>query len=256
MGSPRFIENKSSSDEELLASSRSGSSSAFAELWMRHAPAALLVARRFAFSDAEDMVSQAFEEIWEQLGRGVGPRTHFRAYLFTTVRNMSAREYRRKMRSMEAHAQTGSFATPGAGDDYERSVAATQAFTAFQELPVRWQLCLWLLDVEGYPRVQVAEHLGITPNALSVLLKRAREGLRLQWLRSHLPSSRGDQHCDKASLLPAFILGKTSRAKHNEVEAHLNICFSCKDVEADLRHWNGGITNRSPVQVDSLLKNA
>lgn len=256
MDSPRVIENRSPSDEELLAASRSGSSSAFAELWIRHAPAALLIARRLAFSDAEDMVAQAFEEIWEQLGRGLGPRTHFRAYLFTTVRNMSAREYRRKVQSIEAHAQTVDFANPGAGDDYERAVAARQAFTVFLELPERWQICMWLLEVEGFPRVQVAEHLGITPNAVSVLLRRAREGLRLQWLRSQLPPMREGQHCARASLLPAFVLGKTSRAKRDEVEAHLLVCFSCKDVEADLRHWIGDITSRSAVQGDALLRDA
>jgi DNA-directed RNA polymerase specialized sigma24 family protein len=58
---------------------------------------------------------------------------------------------------------------PGDREDVER---------AFRGLPVRWQRVLWQLEVEGRRPRELAVELGMTPNAVSALGKRARAGLR------------------------------------------------------------------------------
>ena len=79
-------------DAELLLAAREGDQTSFAELYDRHAAAALVVARQYTDSaqDAEDVVADAFTAVWSTLLRGSGPQEAFRAYLFTVVRRVAA----------------------------------------------------------------------------------------------------------------------------------------------------------------------
>ncbi len=49
---------------------------------------------------------------------------------------------------------------------------------AFQALPARWRRVLWQLEVEGRRPRDLADELGMTPNAVAALGMRARAGLR------------------------------------------------------------------------------
>ena len=60
-------------DVALIAASRTGEQTAYAELWRRHREAALRTARPLARSDAEDVVAEAFASIWIQIRNGQGP---------------------------------------------------------------------------------------------------------------------------------------------------------------------------------------
>src|SRR5688500_5539781 len=72
------------SEEELLARVRAGDRQALAELYDAHRPLAELLARRTCRPcDADDVVSEAFAKIIDQIERGRGPLVSFRAYLVT-----------------------------------------------------------------------------------------------------------------------------------------------------------------------------
>ena len=77
------------SDPELITRVRAGDRSAFGELYRRHSGPATTLARQFARSAAEsdDLVSESFARVLDNLLSGKGPDTAFRAYLFTTIRN-------------------------------------------------------------------------------------------------------------------------------------------------------------------------
>ena len=80
------------SDAELIARLRSGDNTAYETLWQRHVGAALRLGHRIAPGDAADLVSDAFLAVYDRIRvQGAGPDTHFRAYLFTTMRNMAVR---------------------------------------------------------------------------------------------------------------------------------------------------------------------
>ena len=80
------------SDAELIARLRSGDNTAYETLWQRHVGAALRLGHRIAPGDAADLVSDAFHAVNDRIRvQGAGPDTHFRAYLFTTMRNMAVR---------------------------------------------------------------------------------------------------------------------------------------------------------------------
>src|SRR5918999_3733214 len=78
-------------DSELLDQARHGDEAAFTELYVRHQPAALRLARTYSrLGDPDDLVNGAFERVLSALRRGSGPTEAFRAYLFVTLRRLAA----------------------------------------------------------------------------------------------------------------------------------------------------------------------
>ena len=78
-----------STDAELIARTRAGDESAYADLYRRHHKAARAAAWCLTHSsvDTKDVVGEAFTQILSVLRRGLGPEEAFRPYLLTCVRN-------------------------------------------------------------------------------------------------------------------------------------------------------------------------
>ena len=181
------------SDGELIEAVRHGSTEAYATLYERHVAAAHNMARQVAKSQAEadDLVSEAFAKVLDALRSGRGPSTAFRAYLLTSLRHVAydrTKRDRRLQLADDVTAVSGADVsvpfTDTALDGLERSLAAK----AFARLPERWQTVLWHIEIEGQSPSQVAPLLGLTPNGVSALAYRAREGLRQAYLQVHLSS--------------------------------------------------------------------
>ena len=157
------------------------------ELYQRHVNAANRLARQLARgSDADDLVSEAFTKVMLLLQAGQGPDVAFRAYLLTAVRRLHVDRVRGEARLTTSDDMTAF--DPGipfqdtAVDQFESGAAAR----AFASLPERWQLVLWHLEVEGQKPADIAPLLGMSPNSVSALAYRAREGLRQAFLSAHL----------------------------------------------------------------------
>lgn len=166
-------------DAVLLAQLRAGDIDAFATLYRRHEPAARRYARRLAPGFTDDVVAEAFTASLAAIERGHGPVDQFRPYLFTAVRRQAGRAYQR----LSASGADGSADQPeevdflgGVESDHP------EVETAFAALPARWRQVLFLIEVEGRPIHEVADDLGLSANATSALLYRAKRGLRQAYL--------------------------------------------------------------------------
>lgn len=241
----RDVEGYSStSDLELLEAVRSGGDRAYGVLFERHASAARRMALQLGGTgiEADDLVAEAFAQVLAKLREGKGPTEAFRAYLLTAVRNCAYMQFRRD-RNVEF---VGEYRESGqAGDDLpatavvrdeERSTVAR----AFQRLPERWQAVLWHTEVEGQPAAQVAPLFGLTPNAVSALAYRAREGLRQEYLAVHLPLV-GDDCREVVSLLAAWVRAKAPATDRACVEAHMARCGRCRALADELAELNGSL---------------
>lgn len=224
------------SDAELIARVRAGDDRGFEELWRRHIAAALRLAHRLAPNRPEDLASEAFIALYQQLTvAGNGPKENFRAYLFTSMRNLSYRWNRE-----EAQLKFGDHhETVDQESDalfiLEREATAGELFSAFTALPERWQRVLWLSEVERAKRADIAGELGLKPNAVSALLRRARNGLRLQWLTVQVPERLRSDSAHIARDLPALITKQKTEASKPDIRAHLTVCAECRSLETDLR---------------------
>ncbi len=223
------------SDAELIALLRGGDTDAYETLWSRHVAAALTLARRIAPEDAEDLVSDAFMAVYDQIRvRGNGPEAHFRAYLFTIIRNLAARTFTaRSQVILDPEADT--ISDVDGLSVIEEDDEAALLLQSFRALPARWQRVLWLSEVENAKRSEIAKELRIGLNAVSALHRRARAGLRTQWLLARTPADLRDDPAHVASQLPSVLVGTASEEERERISAHLEGCERCAWLEADLR---------------------
>lgn len=235
MGDTNEPPSADTTDAELLSRLRDGDTEAYTELWRRHIQAALRVGRIVAPGQAEDLVSESFLAAYNQIvNRGNGPESTFRAYLFTTMRNTASR-WRQAGRLVDTDPDLDSIELEDGLSWVEDRAEAAELLAAFKDLPERWQRVLWLSEVEEAGRGAIAAELGIKPNAVSALLKRAKQGLRLSWLSHQVPEQLRNNPEHVAHLLPPLILRETRDARPPELHAHLESCGQCAEVEADLR---------------------
>lgn len=165
-------------DSELVAAARRGDTSAIPTLFRRHHQSLLKVAGRATLCqpDAEDAVSDAFLGLLGALDRGCGPTTHVWAYLATSVRRAAARSARQRQRTSEPQLLAGQ------GDLESKVVEHLAIRQAFANLPARWRTVLWLVEVEGLSRYEVAPIMGTSACAIAMTASRARGQMRAEYL--------------------------------------------------------------------------
>ncbi|WP_165375463.1 sigma-70 family RNA polymerase sigma factor [Sanguibacter massiliensis] len=247
------------SDAELITAVRRGDTAAFGVLFARHSAAATAVARRYLpESDADDAVAGAFEKVLGVLNAGKGPDVAFRAYLFTVVRRGAVEMLERGRRAAptdddrvfeSAVGPLASSEDPALKGFEDRTVAR-----AFQALPERWRSVLWYTDIEGVSPAEVAPALGMTPNAVSALAYRAREGLRQAYLQAHLADVADDDACARMNAqLGAYVRGGLSRREATRGEAHLEDCGRCRAVALELGDLAAGMRATVAPLVVGLL---
>lgn len=223
------------SDAELLRELRDGEHDAYVVLWERHIGAALRYARRMFPSRAEDLASESFLAIYQQVTTaGGGPEFAFRSYLKAVIRNISIR-WRKEANRFDDTVEPDAVDFRDALSLVERESNANELLGAFQELPERWQKVLWLSEVAEVARPEIARELGIKPNAVSALHRRARSGLKLQWLTRQVPVLLRDDESHAAHLLPRYLTEPDDQILALEVTTHLETCGMCSDLLVSLR---------------------
>lgn len=233
----------SSSDADLIAAARLSDARAYGILYERHAPAANQLARQIVrrSADVDDVVAETFARVLGAIRRGSGPSVAFRPYLLTAVRRVAfdqSRGDRDQIPTDHAHI-------PEPGEPFIDPVLArlenSLVTRAFMALPERWSAVLWHTEIEQARPAEVARLLGISPNSVSALSYRAREGLRQAYLQMHL-SSRTRLECKPvAGKLGAHVRGGLSRRDARQVDTHLNGCRDCTEAHAELASINGSL---------------
>jgi len=238
-------------DPALLALVRSGNAQAYGVLFDRYHGAAMRLARRHCRSwDAQDTVAESFVQTLDLLRRGKGPDEFFRAYLFTSVR-------REAWRRARAAARTTPVGDQGILDRVTRFdegayLAADRDMVkaAFAALPPRWRSVLWSLDVEGRKPQELDESMGMTPNGVSALAYRAREGLRQAYLDQHLNTNRQlhDAICESIlHSLARVVRDAAAPRETSTVVKHLEACTECEEAFQELVDVNADLSLTRPL---------
>ncbi|MGZ4505054.1 MAG: sigma-70 family RNA polymerase sigma factor, partial [Nocardioidaceae bacterium] len=230
------------SDAELISRVRGGDAAAYGELFSRHVQAATRLSRQLVRGpDADDLVSEAFAKVLSVLQGGGGPDVAFRAYLLTAVRRLHVD----KIRSGAKLHTTDDLTPFDPGVPFQDTAVAGfesgAAAQAFASLPERWQLVLWHLEVEGQKPADIAPLLGMSPNSVSALAYRAREGLRQAFLTMHL-SDISETECRWVNEhLGAFVRNGLSKRDSGKVQAHLDECRRCTAMYLELTDVNSNL---------------
>ena len=230
-------------DAELISAVRGGDLSAYGALFERHVAAARRLARQLVpYGDVDDLVSDAFAKVLTVLQRGGGPDVAFRAYLLTAVRRLHVDRVRAGTRLTTtddlAPFDPGVPFRDTAVEGFESAAAAK----AFASLPERWQLVLWHTEVEGSKPAEVATLLGMSPNSVSALAYRAREGLRQAFLNEHVSELDEDDHRWTHQHLGAYVRNGLSKRDVAKIEGHLQECRKCMAVYLELTEVNSNLS--------------
>ncbi|MCL2464052.1 MAG: sigma-70 family RNA polymerase sigma factor [Micrococcales bacterium] len=228
------------SDRELIDLARVEDSGAWAELWSRHRNAALAAARsQPGNADPEDLVAEAFTRILELLRRGGGPAEEFRPYLYATVRNLALKSLRGRSVAFSCiDMDPDEFEDEGAAASVDarlRTQTDVEMLTrAMSELPERWQEVLRLTEVEQLKPAEIAEVIGVGPNAVAALAYRARRALRAAWLQQHVQADSGDPECTAVlEEVGRVEAGTAPAAVAAQVADHLAGCDACRLLVQD-----------------------
>jgi RNA polymerase sigma factor (sigma-70 family) len=230
------------SDAELISAVRAGDVAAYGELFARHVEAARRLGRQLVPGpDVDDLVSEAFTKVLGVLQRGGGPDLAFRAYLLTAVRRLHVDRIRSTARLHTTDDLTPFDPGVPFRDTAIEGFESAAAARAFASLPERWQLVLWHTEVEEQKPAEVAPMLGMTPNAVSALAYRAREGLRQAYLTMHAADATDDT-CERTRAeLGSYVRGGLSRRDAARVEQHLQECRACAALYLELTEVNSNL---------------
>lgn len=226
------------SDAHLIRGIRGGDRESQAHLYRRHKQVALAVAYRHTDtpSEAEDIVSEAFLKVFQAIERGSGPHEFFRAYLLTVVSRCAFARNKAASHQIVVDDHHEFHLGDAFADEVMDRAESTFIVSAFQSLPERWRMVLWHVEVEGLAPREISPILGITPNAVSALAIRAREGLRQAYLSAHLKAHSGlpEQCAEARKHLPAMVRGTLKNKDQKAVKQHLKTCDECAAVFAEL----------------------
>ena len=189
-------------------------------------------------ADVDDLVSEAFAQVFRLLQQGKGPDEFFRAYLFTCVRHLAARGREAQGKVQPTDDDTVLDQTIDHPDANLEFIERQLITDAYQALPERWRTVLWYLEVEGLKPAEIAEALGLTPNGVAALAYRAREGLRQAYLQSHVSGQLPQSCLETGQMLGAYTRDSLAGRDKAKVEDHLATCEECNAVVAELGEVN------------------
>jgi RNA polymerase sigma factor (sigma-70 family) len=229
----RRRELRHADDQSLLIWAREGDREAFDALYQRHhrelGRYARGLSRRLLQRDVgEDMVAEAIRKTLLAIHNGNGPTDSFLMYAYASVRAVIYTYARRHQdESLDAVAEAG----VESADDALDGIAARQAF---RTLPHRWQQVLWATKVAGMSACELADMLGITANSAAVLCSRAREGLRIAYVRTQLPDTT-DRRCDAVlNALARRRVVPVSETHARLIRQHTSVCQRCRTAAHSL----------------------
>ncbi|WP_111766364.1 sigma-70 family RNA polymerase sigma factor [Nakamurella deserti] len=231
------------SDAELISRVRDGDRTAFGELYGRHSRAAGALARQISVSGAEadDLVAESFARVLDTMLDGRGPDSAFRAYLFTTLRHTAYDRTRKDKRLQFTDDITAHEVAVDVDDPVLLQMENSFVAKAFGQLPERWRTILWHTQVEGQSPAEVGLILGMSPNAVTSLAFRAREGLREAYLQVHMAETVAERCRATIDRLGAYTRGGLSKRETAQVQAHLAECDRCPALAAELSEINSGL---------------
>lgn len=167
-------------ESSLVARARRGDPAAFDALVRRHLPGALVAAERLLGdrSDAEDLVQDAFLRAMDRLplldpGRPFGP------WFFTLLRNLGINQLRaRKVRFTEPEPLDAASPDLQPDEAVLNDEVRVRFNAALSALTPRQREIVMLFEVEEWKGVEIAEHLGLTPENVRWHLHQAKKSLR------------------------------------------------------------------------------
>jgi RNA polymerase sigma factor (sigma-70 family) len=193
--SPRSASRDGVSDDAfstVLLAAQAGASWACTNLWADHAPAVFAFLRARGSHEPEDLTSEVFLTVFEQLQRFRGGEAEFRTFVFTIAYRRLVDELRRRSRRgthEEFDEQLDGRRVPSAEQQAIESIADASTRALLDQLPPDQRNVMVLRVVADLTVEQVAEIVGKRPGAVKALQRRALIALRKKLAPGRTPAA-------------------------------------------------------------------
>ncbi|MET9325024.1 sigma-70 family RNA polymerase sigma factor [Streptomyces sp. NPDC003038] len=231
------------SDAELTERARAGNTEAFAELFRRYWDAAVRLAASHVQDThiAQDLAAESFVRVFQILKSGGGPETSFRCYLNRVLHNLST-EWGKNTRRWVLVPDVSLYETQkgnSAESKFLKEFDHALVIEALCSLPERWKIVLWYTVIQGYRPATLAGYFGISPNSVSALTYRAKEGLRQAYLTIHVNRAKSEALCAYfIERLAAYSRARLIGLAAEETARHLESCRSCERMFEEIQNLN------------------
>nr|WP_243848744.1 sigma-70 family RNA polymerase sigma factor [Lysinibacter cavernae] len=224
------------SDTELVIAYRLGDESAATALFERHYTDVLNSAGNVARNrlHAEEFASEAFTKVLEAIRRGKGPTEHFRGYLRQALRNIAIDYYQDSSNyiTVDDFSEVQEETTPDSSALFE--AGDSEVVSAFRNLPERYRQILYLGLVEGRSGKEIAEFFDLNEGAVRVLMHRAKDGLRLEYLEQVARVATFGACAGRCKDLAKRAVHKLSAKREAVLVQHLAGCVNCRAADENL----------------------
>lgn len=167
--------------ETVLAAAQSDAAWAQGTLWRTFAPAVHGFLRSRGSRDAEDLTSEVFMAVFDQLGTFHGGEAEFRSFLFTVAYRRLTDELRQRSRRGESEQwspESDPRLTASAEETAEAQMGDAAAVAMIDALPVDQREVMTLRILADLTVEQIAQVTGKRAGAVKALQRRALENLR------------------------------------------------------------------------------
>jgi RNA polymerase sigma-70 factor (ECF subfamily) len=178
--------------ETVLAAAQSDTAWALGTLWRTFAPAVHGFLRSRGSREAEDLTSEVFMTVFDQLGTFRGGEAEFRSFLFTIAYRRLTDELRQRSRRGEAEQwspESDPRLTASAEETAEAQLGEAAAIALIDALPVDQREVMTLRILADLTVEQIAQVLGKRAGAVKALQRRALENLRKKVSDNPYPSA-------------------------------------------------------------------
>ncbi len=215
------------SDAQLTGLIRRGNQEAFAELYERHNPLVMAVARASSRERAEDIAQEAWTSAYRALSGPGKSIEHAAPWLATIARNVARDRARRDMRLPEITNDDIVAAAPAVGgveSALEGKHNLGRLLGAFDELSEEQRVILSLREFGGLTYKQIAEQLGKPESTIEAALFRARRKMAKEY--AELDSGR------RCRIVQSQLLTgrQLSHVERHRISRHLGRCVTCERV--------------------------
>jgi RNA polymerase sigma factor (sigma-70 family) len=167
--------------EPMLAAAQTGAAWACTTIWVEYAPAVAAFLRARGSREPEDLTSEVFLTLFDQLPAFVGGERDLRSFIFSIAYRRLVDELRMRSKRgthIEWTAEQDQRTSASAEDDALERFGDESALALLDGLPVDQRNVLVLRIIADLSIEQIATILGKSQGAVNSLQRRALEALR------------------------------------------------------------------------------
>lgn len=215
----------------------------------------------YDYDTASDISQEAFLRTVEACRDDRKEVRDFKSYLFGTARNLAMDQIGRAKKFADDFSETQAFEDPNIFADPARAalLGKQRAATAraVMRLNEHQRVALTLRDVDGWSYDDIGVFMGLSRNAVGVLLSRARLKFKKEFRLQEIDSGRLAPECrDLLPLMSAVLDGEASDREKEIVQGHLATCPICRETMDEMAGASATLRSMVPVMPLLALKSA